>query len=391
MLFLGTLVTTSAAWLHGTAAALLLYERTGSSAAVAAVTVAQYTPQLVLAPLSGTWADRYDPTRQMIIGRCVCVLGALVTLGWFWFRWDEASSLESTVAVSAAAFVLGTGFVVGGPAIQAVVPTLVRPAELGAAMALNTAPMTIARIVGPALGAVLAVGAGPLVTFGCSAAGQAVFIPLVLLARLPRTPRTRGAGERNQIREALSFLRVNRRVAAGLLGALAVGLGSEPVLTLAPALVESLREGPGAVGLLTTCFGVGAAVTLLMLGTVAARLAPGRMVGVGIGCLVVGLAGCAVLPWLWACLFAGLCMGVGFSSGITGLSTIVQGGTPDALRGRVSSLWLLAFIGSRPLSVGMAGLLADFTNVRLAFAFVALLVALIGLVATTGCRVRARA
>jgi len=72
--------------------------------------------------------------------------------------------------------------------------------------------------------------------------------------------------------------------------------------------------------------------------------------------------------------------GCGFSWGITGLSTLVQARTPDELRGRIMALWLVGFVGSRPVASTLLGSTADMVSVRAAFvvaAFVTLVVALL--------------
>lgn len=334
------------------------------------MTVAQYVPQMTMSLLAGAWADRTDPLSQIVFGRTFCFLGPLLTLCWYGWRWEDASSVEAIVAVSAGAFVLGVGFAIGGPAIQAVVPSLVRRGELTTVMALNTLPLTLGRIVGPSAGALTTVAAGPAVAFLVGFLGQAAFIPVVALLRLPRRA-GRKTAVRGAVWEGLRFIRGNRRVAGGLLGALGIGLGAEPILTLAPALADELGKGDATVGLMATSFGVGAALALLLVSTLGNTVPAPTLAMFGLTSLVAGLLGCAVLPTEWLCLAAAAAQGVGFSVGLTGLSTIVQGGTPDAVRGRVMSVWVLAFIGSRPLSVGVTGFVADLTSVRVAFAFVA--------------------
>ena len=118
--FVGHLLSTIGMWVHSVAAAIVVYQLTASATLVGVVTAGQFLPQLVLAPWSGARADRADRRRQMITGRVVAGTGsgglAVVAM---------LSPLEGTVGavlVIFASTVTGVGFVLGGPAMQALLP-----------------------------------------------------------------------------------------------------------------------------------------------------------------------------------------------------------------------------------------------------------------------------
>jgi sugar phosphate permease len=83
--------------------------------------------------------------------------------------------------------------------------------------------------------------------------------------------------------------------------------------------------------------------------------------------VVLGTVGIAVSPWTAAVLVSFAVAGGGFSWGMTGLSTLVQSRAPEEYRGRIMSLWLVGFLGSRPIAAALLGSTADLVSVRAAF------------------------
>ncbi len=161
-LFWGKMFSVVAVWTHGIVAAIVIFDATGSAVMVGMVGVAQFLPQLILSPTSGKWADVGDPARQILRGRVLCIIGSGSTALWLTLS-PDLQGTAAAVPVLVGSTLVGFGFVIGGPAMQSVVPSLIRDGELATAMALNSIPMTIGRILGPAIGAYLAahLGAAP--------------------------------------------------------------------------------------------------------------------------------------------------------------------------------------------------------------------------------------
>lgn len=365
-LFWGKLLSSAGVWMQGVAAAVVVYEGTGSATAVSLVSIAQAAPQLLLGPWSGALADRGDPSRQILIGRILCVLGSGGLAAFFAFV-DPGPHLLVAV-VFACSFLVGTGFVVGGPAMQSVIPDMVRPDELHTAMTLNTAPMTTARIAGPAAGAFLLSWSGPAAAFAVSAATHVVFVVLlVLVARLPqRDPADPGTGV--SMRAGLAYLGRHRELLV-MLGATALlGIGTEPSLTLAPALSESIRGDVDLAGPLTLSFGVGALAGLLLTPLLNRWASVAQSAWFGLLLMIVGMGLVSVMAreaWAFGCFAVA---GAGFSWGMAGFSSLLQSGTERAFRGRVMAWWLIAFLGCRPVSSAATGIVTDLTSVQTAFA-----------------------
>jgi hypothetical protein len=187
----GKVLSTLAVWTTNIAGAILVFDLTGSAFIVGLVSVAQFTPQLVLTPLTGARADRSDRFLQVIAGTAITALGSVLLTVWA-VTAGFTGQRDAFVMVAAAGLV-GTGFAVNGPATSALLPALVRRSELADALALNSLPIVVARSTGPAIGAALYLAFGPIVTFGLAGLLHVGF--LVLLVQLRRrvllAPRSR--------------------------------------------------------------------------------------------------------------------------------------------------------------------------------------------------------
>lgn len=384
----GKVLSTLAVWTTNVAGAILVYDLTRSALIVGLVSVAQFTPQLVLTPLTGARADRSDRFVQVIVGTAVTGLGSVLLTVWA-LTLGFTGPRDAYVMVAAAGLV-GTGFAVSGPATSALLPALVRRSELADALALSSLPIVVARSIGPAIGAALYLAAGPLLTFGLGGLLHIGFLVLLidLRRRIIVAPRQGDGREDRRIRAGLEYLRRSPRTVVQILGVGIIGIGTDPVTTLTPALAETLRMPDSFVGTMASSFGIGAGVGFLILSRV--RLAVGIMrlgaVGLTIMGLGTALAGLALTP---SSTVVGIALGgLGLTLSLNAFTTLVQESVPDALRGRVMALWSMAFLGSRPITALSTGWLTDAVGVRPALTLSGIAI-LIGAWATRGARMLA--
>ena len=352
--FIGQIVATMAVWIQNVAAAIIVWELTRSTTLVAAITVGQFAPQIVLTPWSGARADRADRRRQLVAGTLTTATGTGLLAAWS--AGPGLTGTSGATAVVLASILVGIGFAVGGPASQALLPSLVRRTELATAIAISSIPMTVARALGPAVGALLVTTAGPTVTFTVTTVLQATYGLMMF-----RRGRTSANGTRRDTRilAAVSYLGRDRPVAWLLVGVTVVGLGVDPVITLAPAFADRLGGGGDIVGLIASSFGVGAILGFVMQPRLRRRLGIERSGTLGLVVLATGLAPLALATTVSAAVATMLVAGAGMTLSLTAFTTGIQQRVPDALRGRVMALWSIAFLGSRPVAAALSGLLAD--------------------------------
>ena len=370
--FAGKLLSTAGIWIHNIVAAILAYELSGSAFVVGLVSVLQFGPQLVFAPLSGAVADRGDRRRQVVLGRLIAASGSGGLA--LWLALVGVDGLPGAWPVVATALVVGIGFVVGGPAMNALIPSLVRKEELATAIALNNVPFTLARAAGPATGALVAATFGAATAFAIAAGTNLLFALLLLGLRIHARAQS-AEGSDTRVRAGLAYLREDRALGLLLIGVAAIGVGADPVITLTPSLSSSFGEGAELVGLFASSFGVGAGLAFVVLSWLRRRLGLPRLGATGLALLAAGIAAAGVSPTPSAAVAALVVGGAGMTMALTSMSTQLQERVPDVLRGRVMALWSVAFLGSRPLAAAVNGAVADAWSPTVAFLGVAVIVA----------------
>src|SRR4051794_24556852 len=152
--FFGNLLSQCGTWFQNIAQALLIFRLTHSTLLVGVVNFAQFVGVFALAPWAGTAADRFDRKRLLVVTQigAVAVTALLATL--------SALDLAPAPVVIVLALVLGLSTAFAIPAQQALVPLLVTGRDLAPAIALNSVSFTLARAIGPALGALVVAALG---------------------------------------------------------------------------------------------------------------------------------------------------------------------------------------------------------------------------------------
>ncbi len=387
--FAGAIVSNTGGWMQRTAQDwIVLTQLTDHDAAALGITMAlQFGPLLLLMPVAGLMADRFDRRRllmwtQAIMCALALAVGILVITGTatLWIVYGFALALGIVTAIDT-------------PARQAFVSELVSDADLSNAVALNSTSFQSARLIGPAIAGVLIawIGSGPVfIVNGLSFAGVLTSLFLMRTAQLrPTTKLVRATG---QIRDGLRYVRSRSDLVVVLVMVFVVGTFgfNFPIFIATMATVE-FGKGATEFGLLSSIMAVGAVSGSLLaarrerprLGVVMASSA-----AFGISCALASLA-----PNYW--IFAISLAAVGVCS-LTMMSTAnayVQTTTEPAMRGRVMALYMAIFAGGTPIGAPIVGWVANTLGPRwslgvgAASGFVAAIMAVIWLVTRRGLRV----
>lgn len=363
------LLSSIGVWIFNIVAAVVVYEATQSAFLVGAVSIAQFVPQIAIAPWMGAIADRGHRRSLVMVGRLLAATGgtglALLTAA------GGPASPPRADAVIGAALVIGVGFAISVPAMHALVPALVRDEELSAIVALDVLPFSLARAVGPALGGTLLLVAGPAVAFGVAGVSQLLIVLVIWRVRLRAIDLP--AHHDGSVRSGVHYLRADRRTGVLLLAIAGVGFGVDPALTLAPPIAAGFGRGPELVAMLASAFGVGAGVGAIVLGSVRSKVGQGRAGVLGLALLALSATALAGSPTPSYAVAAMLLGGVGMMIAITSLTTQVQRRVPEALRGRVMAYWAVCFVGARPIAAAMNGFVADLWSPQAALLLLAVL------------------
>jgi len=356
--YLGQIISTSGTFMQTVAQAWLVLQLTHSGTALGLATALQYLPILLLGPYGGLVTDRVSKRRilfwtQSISGFLALALGALVVTGLvrLWMVYTLAAALGFTNTFD-------------NPTRQTFHMELVGPDKVRNAVTLYSILVNLARIVGPALaGALIAsVGLAPCffingLSFGAVVLMLAMMNPAELQRRPPVPPR------KGQIREGFRYVRGTPVLASGLLMMAIVGTLTFEFQVSLPLLAHfTFKGGAGSYAFLTSAQGLGAAFGGLFI---AGRKGstPRKLVG------AAGLFGLAVLaasamPSLALAGLAMVAVGVGSINFSSIGNSALQLASSEAMRGRVMSLWSVAFLGSTAIGGPIVGWFAEVAGAR---------------------------
>jgi MFS family permease len=365
-------------WMQMAAQSWLVLTITRSATTLGLIVALQTLPVLLLGPYGGVIADRVDKLRlmtalQVAMGVQALVLGVLTVTGSVRL-WE--------IGVLAALLGLNNAF--ENPARQSFMLEMVGPENLRNAVSLNSVLVNVARVIGPAVAGVLIATVGEGVCFLVNAASfVAVVASLRMLDRAALTPSAPSPRAPGQLREGLRYVRRTPELGVPLLMmALAGALAYEFQVTLPVMARQGLHAGATAYGFMTAAMGVGAVVGGLFVANKGRTgLRPLVLASSAFGVVLLLAALAPNLPVeIVALAFAG---GASISFMSTGNSTLQLTAAPG-MRGRVMSLWFVAFQGSTPIGGPIVGWVMAQAGARAGLGLggiTCLLVALLGLLA----------
>jgi MFS family permease len=351
----------------GTQAALValpyqVYVETHSALKTGLLGAAELGPLVVMALVGGALADRSDRRRLLLLDQIalVVVSAALCALA-------VAGSPPLGVLYVLAGLLAGFG-AIQNVTRSAIVPNLVEPARLPAALAVNFGLYQLTMVVGPALGGLLIAAGGVKIAYGVDAVSCFAMV-FALFAMGPQLPHGHGQDVerptiRRSIAEGLGFVR--RRQA--LLGSFAIDLMAMTFgmpRALFPVLAVSVfHAGASGTGLLFASVSAGATVAALTTRWLEHVRLLGRVVIVSVVVwgIAIALAGVTHALWIAAAMLA--IAGAADSVSAVCRQVINQSVTPDAMRGRMSSVFSLVVTSGPRLGDIESGTVASLTSAR---------------------------
>jgi MFS family permease len=353
LLWVGASVSTIGTWMQRVAQSWLVLTLTGSAFYLGLDQFLGELPILLFTLIGGVIADRHNRrlllmSSQYVQMGCAFTLMALVYL--------DVITVWHILAIS---FVAGVAQAFGGPAYQSLIPDLVPRDHLPNAIALNSIQFNVARVIGPLVAGVTIAVLGAAACFGLNGISFLAVIAALSLLRVEHRPRPGGQSLVKELRGGIGYVRDQRALLVlTVLAFLSTFLGI-PLLTFLPVIAQDIfGRGAGEYSRMMAFSGAGAVVGALIV----AWLGRYRHMGLTLllvqgafGALIVAFALSRVLWVSHALLFgAGAALIVVFSL----LTSLVQLIAPNELRGRVMSIYMVAFRGGSPLGSLLSGYVA---------------------------------
>ena len=325
-----------------------LYDRTGNAMALAYAGLAVFLPIALFTLPGGDVADRVD--RRWILGTAhvAQATGSMLLVILTWLRTEQTWPFYAVLALA------GTARAFSGPAVQSLLPFLVTRERFPQAVAWSSSAQQSATVLGPAVGGLIYLAGAPASFAACSVASLAVATCWFSIRARGGVAHAAGGRAVARLLEGLRYLRVNRVLLGAIsLDLFAVLLGS--ITALLPIYARDiLAVGPDGLGIMRSSVAVGAVSMGLALAQLpgARQAHAGAMLFTGVAVFGVGALAFGLSKNFFLSLALLAVMGAADMMSVFVRASVVQLGTPDEMRGRVSAV--------HSLFVGTANELGDF-------------------------------
>jgi predicted MFS family arabinose efflux permease len=353
LLWAGAFTSSVGTWMQEVAQNWLILTMTGSASLLAIDAFLGDAPFLLFSLFGGVLADRMDRRRILLLSQVVQLSSAFLLATLIFTGHIEVWMILTL------SFVVGFAQSFGGPAYQALVPTLVDKEDLPNAVALNSIQFNLARVIGPVIAGIAFYKLGAAACFGLNGLSFFAVIVAILALRRGALVAPASGSVLQSLKAGLVAVR-DARALRGLIGLSFVGsLCAFPLITFLPVFAKDIfTQDAKGYSVLLAAFGIGAvcgAVGTAGLGHVKRRGLLAVSMQMTFGALTVGFA-LSRNRWLSYGLlfFAGAALMIVFAM----FMTLVQQNVDDSLRGRVVSVYSLAFRGAMPLGNLLAAFLA---------------------------------
>ena len=359
VLWIGAFTSSIGTWMQRVTQSWLVLTIAGSSSAfyLGLDSFLGEAPILLFTLIGGVIADRRDRRQLLLMSQYVQMATAFTLAALVY--WDVIQIWH----VLTLSVITGVAQAFGGPAYQSLVPSLIDKQHLPNAIALNSIQFNLARVVGPLIAGAALTAFGMAICFGLNGVSFLAVIAALLSLRIRHIPPLTRSPMYKELRGGLSYVRHEPGLAGLTMLAFATTSLGTPLLTFLPLFAQDVFGGGVAqYTQLMACAGAGAVTGALVVAWLGKFKGMGRtllILQLVFGALILLFAVTRVI-WINAVLLfgAGACMVMVFAV----LASLVQLIVPDAMRGRVMSIYMVAFRGGMPIGSLVAGYLATLAS-----------------------------
>lgn len=354
----GGLISLTGSWGQTTALSWLVYDLTGSPLMLGTVMMVNTIPTMLLTLVGGVIADRSEKRHLLLAsqGTFMAISMALAVL-----TLTARIEVWQIMVLSA---VGGIASAIDMPARQSLIPHLVGRDDLLNAIALNSAMFNGSRIIGPTVAGLIIGGLGPRSGPGaCFAINTITYLAVLAALATIRANSRPPVGERlhvlREVREGISFTWQHPALRRFLSLLAVTGVFGLSFTVLMPVFARDVLHVPAqGFGMLMTASGLGATIGVLTLASSRPNNPGSVIMGTQAG-FVVLLAAFALSSSYALSLALMVALSGAMTSYMSSTNTTIQSIVPDELRGRVMSIYILAFFGTAPLGGLLMGSLAS--------------------------------
>jgi predicted MFS family arabinose efflux permease len=363
IMWLGACVSTIGTFVQQFAQSWLVYDLTKDPFYLGLDLFLGQLPIILFSLVGGVFADRLDRRKMLLYSQYIQMICAFVLTALF------AAHAVRVWHILTLSFVVGLGQSFGGPAYSALLPTLVAPEDFANAISMNSIQFNLARIIGPTLGGLAYTFLGATWCFALNGVSfVAVIISLMAITVRFVAPKT-NASVLTSMKEGIRFIREREGLTPLVVLAFCTTLFGFSLTGFLPVIVRTIfHRGPQTYELLLVCSGAGSICGALLVAAMEKLKGQGRMAVLALFALGLTTAGFAVSKWLPVSCVLIFLAGTAVMSCAALMLSLVQLLVADSMRGRVMSVYNLAFRAGIPLGALILGKLIPILGVSTAVA-----------------------
>lgn len=373
LMWFGACTSSVGTWMQKLAQSWLVLEISGNPFLLGLDAFLGEIPIFLFSLAGGVVADRVDRRFLLLASQVVQMTCAFLLAGLFAFGHVHIWHILTL------SFVVGLAQAFGSPAYQALIPTLVKPEDLPNAIALNSIQFNLARVIGPMLGGLALTKLGATWCFGLNGISFVAVIVSLLLLNIRFVPAKTGESLMDSLHGGIRFVRARDGLVALMVLAFFMTLLGIPLLVFLPVFAKDvLHGGPDTYTLLLSMSGAGAVAGALFVagkGDVTNKGRRALIALIALGALIFAYSLSTSLPLSCALVFAS---GAALIASFAMVTSLVQLLVTHEMRGRVMSVYTVAFRGGMPFGSLFTGALIKNFSAPAVLAMNGLLLAALG-------------
>lgn len=366
LFFTGQAISLIGTWMQRVAISWLVYRLTGSAFLLGLITFLSLIPSLILAPYAGSYVDRHNKFKILVITQIILMLqaGALAVMIWF--------KVYDMFWIAALSLVQGLVNAFDVTARQSLMVNLIDDKEdLPNAIALNSSMFNAARLIGPALAGVILSTLGEDICFLLNFVSFIAVIGCLAMMKLKLTAQVKS--KENiwiDLKKGYEYLKMSPDLSSMILMMAASSLLVIPFTTLLPVFAKDIFNGDATTfGWFESAAGFGAFLGAIYMATRKAGQNLQKIVIVSGGLLALAVIALSISPTLILALVCTGLAALGLMAQTSSINTYLQTHADDVMRGRTLSYYIMAYQGVLPVGSLLMGYLAHLYGTQVIVAF----------------------
>ena len=363
IMWLGACVSTIGTFVQQFAQSWLVYDLTKDPFYLGLDLFLGQLPIILFSLVGGVFADRLDRRKLLLYSQYIQMICAFVLAVLF------ATHAVRVWHILALSFIVGVGQSFGGPAYAALLPTLVGPEDLANAISMNSIQFNLARIIGPTLGGLAYTLFGATWCFALNGISFVAVITSLMAIKVQFVAPKTQTSVLKSMKEGIRFIRDREGLTPLVVLAFCTTLFGFSLTGFLPVIVRTIfHRGPGTYELLLVFLGAGSICGALMVAAMEKLSGQGHLATLALLALGLATAGFAVSKWLPVSCVLIFLAGTAVMASASLMLSLVQLIVVDSMRGRVMSVYNLAFRAGIPLGALILGRLIPILGVSIAVA-----------------------